>query len=126
MDRPSFKNLRQEKVFFDLIKNGYEVAGPYTSSAQFKKMADDYALPAGVNLVDSVRVDDLLNAVGACNTTMTDQHPSIVAMLASAGRLDEPDRRFLRDRGLSKPFWDNADRHLSKVQTARLVKAVGP
>jgi peptidoglycan hydrolase-like protein with peptidoglycan-binding domain len=120
----NFKNARQEAVFFDLIRNDYPFREPYATNAQFKRMVDDYELPAGVNLVNSARVDDLLNAITACNTNMASRHPKILAMMGAANQLDETDRRFLRDARLAKPFWDHADTHLNSVQLGRLIRVV--
>ncbi|MBW2254462.1 MAG: hypothetical protein JRI25_07680 [Deltaproteobacteria bacterium] len=108
-----FDNKRQENIFWYLIENGYDyVPEAYTQDAAFKQMADEFTGPVGGNLVNSVRIQELTDAIVACNPGMAEDDPAIRNVFTKARALDEIDEQFLSDRARSASFWDTATGNL--------------
>jgi hypothetical protein len=106
----SFKNEKQQNIFKHLI--GYEgntgygqdlFDCSYVCSDGFKKMADAMTGPVGVNLVNSIRIDALLDHVDACDPRMDLTDPRFDRVMADLGALDDVDREFLRSGLASFP-----------------------
>ena len=121
----SFANARQQSIFdqlYDARADGIYWdpslaggAGDWTSSyaylpyfyavdPAFKPMVDSYATPAAGNLVNSVRVQALSDAL--VGGVMAD-------VVAAVGDLDDVDQQYLSDRAQSAPLWTQAQTTLS-------------
>lgn len=75
----------------------------------------------GFNKYDSVRVDDLYNALDAVPPGTTDAtHAEVVKVLAAAKKLEESDLRYLVDRQQAVMFNTKIDRHLDGAARAAL------
>ena len=123
----AFSNKRQEDIFNHLFAyqsdNRYLVDGDWTSSyaylpfyyvldPAFKQIVDSYTAPEGGNLVNSVRIQNLSDCVGAGNGT---------GAVEAANALDEIDRQHLADRVVSASFWKQlADSSLSPEEKANV------
>jgi hypothetical protein len=111
----SFKNERQEKVFWHMVDNTYPFALPYATIQSFRDMVDNFASPQSINLINSVRVHALQEAIAECNTNQEVRHPKVLDVFAKTYALDAADRAFLQgDAKLNKPFWDNVELHLGE------------
>ncbi|HEY6174784.1 MAG TPA: hypothetical protein VIX73_10085, partial [Kofleriaceae bacterium] len=108
----AFRNQRQERVFWHMVRNGYQYERPYVQNAAFRAMVDGLERPVGVNLVNSVRIQALTDLVNQCNTNQEVRHPKILAVFAAADALDAADKQFLNDQDLSRPFWTHLRAHL--------------
>lgn len=115
----AFRNLRQEKIFWALVQNGYNVPGPYARDAAFKRMVDEFDRPMGVNVVNSVRVRDVIDALGHTQMLQNENAPEVRAVLDAFDRLDATDQAFLRSPD-AQPFWDYATGHLPLGVSRRL------
>ena len=117
----SFKNRRQSDIFKMMRRmtgtrtkfldpdSGWAHAYSaiyhyYAFDADFKKMVDSYDRPVGGNLVNSVRIQALSEALSS---------RKIDAVLNAAEVLDDVDRVFLSDRKQSGPFWTQVGRTLT-------------
>lgn len=105
----NFKNLRQEKIFWHLVgSGGYPyVAQHYAQVEEFRKKVNAFDQPLGGNLVNSVRIQSLSEAIDVCSPHLVAGTP-VDAMLAAAGQLDAADRQYLRDATASRDLWDRA------------------
>jgi hypothetical protein len=129
-----FKNERQEKIFWHMVDSGIYpwVKSNYYFTPAFKKMVDDYAAPAGGNLINSLRIDDLryelremAKAVSLLADTFKDEQENndleygwdreesrILSrhkeVMKAAKDLNQLDRAFLATTA-AKPFWDFFD-----------------
>ncbi|MFO0748398.1 MAG: hypothetical protein U1F43_22450 [Myxococcota bacterium] len=121
-----FANEVQENIFHHLRTTaGYEwVAARYTVDDAFRKAVDAATMPSSVNLVDSPRVADLLQALGACKPALKAKAPELAAVHAAAAALDAYDRSFLADAALARPFWERAKAALSAKELAALEASV--
>ena len=80
------------------------VAYYMVTDPQFLAMVNSFDRPVSGNALNSVRIQDLSDAVAASDGA---------AILRALAHLDMADRVFLRDAAQSKPFWDQCDRDLS-------------
>lgn len=120
-----FDNKRQENVFWHLVDSGYHyVPEAYTQDAAFKQMADEFAGQVGGNLVNSVRIQELTDAIVACNPSMAEDDRAIRNVFDKADALDPLDKQFLRDRERSAPFWDTAEGNLGEARAGELRNVV--
>ncbi|HEV7858533.1 MAG TPA: DUF4157 domain-containing protein [Pyrinomonadaceae bacterium] len=103
--KTNFKNKRQEDIFWYLSKISAGFDSYYVCSPRFKKLVDNFALPASGNLVNSVRVRALTEALGKCEKKMDARAPEIEQVKSKAKALDAVDRAFLKNEELSAPFW---------------------
>jgi len=125
--RTSFKNGRQSAIFKFLHRSGApadrwlrdddtwyprnaysEFFHYYVFDAAFRAMVDDMAAPIGGNVLNSLRVQALSDAIVA-------DDPDGVRSAARA--LEDADRAFLSDKKASGPFWAHAAKHLRSVAT---------
>jgi hypothetical protein len=115
----AFANERQEKIFWSLVRNGYGYETDYVGDPAFKQMVDAFERPTGVNLVNSIRVRALIDAVVACSPTQAVNDPLVRAALAAADALDSHDLAFLRSPDAAT-FWDQASSHLPAAVVQQL------
>jgi len=120
-----FKNLRQEKIFWSIAKK-YEFEEPYVKYEAFRTAVDDFAQPAGMNVINSVRILALTEAIDACTAAKQVKDPEVAAVLTAAQALDAADRQFLHDADLSAPFWSHAKSHLGAAPLKELETAAAP
>lgn len=126
--RTSFKNARQEKIFWHILNNypALEVAQTYTQDAAYRDMVNTFAQPVGVNLVNSVRIQELSDALNSCNPSMNESAPEIRSVMRKAGALDATDRAFLNEPSGSERFWAHARGALSSKMFAELQLRIDP
>jgi hypothetical protein len=94
----NFKNEKQQKIFEHLIAT-YEdrlFDCSYVCSDKFRAMVDNLTGPVGVNLVNSIRIEELLNLVDACRPEMPVSDPKVDKVIVAVDLLDKADRAFLR------------------------------
>lgn len=60
---------------------------------------------AGVNAINSIRIEALLNAAGQCNKKMAPSDDAPQRVEGAAKALDQFDQAFLKDRAQSAPAW---------------------
>ena len=84
----------------------------YAHDSAFKAFVDSYTQPVGGNLINSVRIQKLSEAIDAGRIT-----PEL-------NDLDALDYSYLNDRTQSKPFWDHANTKLSWVLFPMLEAAI--
>ncbi|MFO0745055.1 MAG: hypothetical protein U1F43_05170 [Myxococcota bacterium] len=121
-----FKNQRQERIFNYLVQNGYDhVRTYYATNAAFRDMVDNFTLPASANLVDSIRVHHLSQAIGRCTPSSAADSPEVAEVLEAAGALDKFDRGFLRAKDYATPFWKRARAMLPPTALAKLEQRIG-
>lgn len=110
-----FANKRQQDIFNHMYGGGRADGIYYRNNAwtksyaylpyyysldpAFKAMVDAYTTPASGNLINSVRIQDLSDAIAA---------GGLAAVWSAADDLDDLDRVYLQDRTQSQPFWDQA------------------
>ena len=115
----NFKSERQQKIFEHLVnmypQDLFDCA--YVCNADFQNMVNGMKGPVGVNLVNSVRIEELLE-------TLEPKTPQIEKIKAAAGLLDDTDRAFLKDQAQAKPFWDLLDQKFQKAQVADIKKII--
>lgn len=122
----NFKNSRQEKIFWHVVdKEDPLLAVEYARDPEFKKMADAFSFPLGGNLINSVRIHDLADAIDACHPSLNPADAKVKAMLVKADALDPIDRAFLIDPH-SQPFWTHAKGALSPQVQSILLKKISP
>jgi len=111
----AFSNKRQQDIFNHMFGGGkadgiYWDGSAWTKSyaylpyyyaldPAFKTVVDGYTQPASGNLVNSVRIQALSDALAT---------GSLASVCVAADALDELDRTYLQDRSQSQPFWDQA------------------
>jgi hypothetical protein len=122
-----FANRRQEKIFWHIAK-GYEhlnVLEKYWMDETYRGMVDGYSRPAGVNLVNSTRIDDLIMAIVACKLLDPESDPKVQKVLAAADALDANDRSFLAAAGADQ-FWKQVYMHMGNEPIAKLRARLKP
>jgi hypothetical protein len=125
-----FANARQERIFWYLHDHypGLRVAETYATDPSYRAMVNAFAHPAGVNLVNSVRVQNLIKAIealvtakgGAAKTSPPADPGKVNDLFQKVAALDETDRAFLEDPVGSQAFWDFAQRSLPFAAFNRL------
>lgn len=117
----SFKNERQSAIFWHMHRGGLaddkwlrddqswsprnayaEFFHYYCFDPQFRGMVDKLAAPVGGNLVNSVRIQALSDAIASGDAAR---------IQAAVRALEDADRAFLADKKASAPFWDHAIRY---------------
>jgi hypothetical protein len=111
----SFKNERQEKIFWHLVNNydSLNIPETYTQDAAYRNMVDTFSQPVGVNLVNSTRIQALTDALQACKPTMDGSASPVREVFNKADGLDETDFNFLNNPSSAQPFWALATQVLS-------------
>jgi len=114
----NFKSERQQKIFEHMVnmypKDLFDCA--YVCSKDFRDMVHGMTGPEGMNLVNSVRIEALLE-------TLEPKTPDLDKVKAAARLLDDTDRAFLKDQAQAKPFWDLLGNKLSAAD-ATIVKKI--
>lgn len=115
----NFKSERQQKIFEHMVDmypdDLFDCA--YVCNADFQNMVNGMKGPVGVNLVNSVRIEALLE-------TLEPKTPQIENVKAAAGLLDDTDRAFLKDQAQAKPFWDLLGNKLQAADAAIVKKII--
>ncbi len=115
----NFKSERQQKIFEHMVQmypdDLFDCA--YLCNADFRNMVNGMKGPVGVNLVNSVRIEALLE-------TLEPKTPQIENVKAAAGLLDDTDRAFLKDQAQAKPFWDLLGKKLQTADAAIVKKII--
>jgi hypothetical protein len=125
--RTNFVNERQENIFWHLVNSpGYDfVAHEYTHDPEFKAMVDGFSSPVGGNLVNSIRILELGDAIDACTPLLDSSDARVRTVRIRAAALDPTDRAFLGGSD-SGPFWAHARRMLPASVLAELMRQFGP
>ena len=115
----SFQWERQQKIFEHMVnmypQDLFDCA--YVCNKDFRDMVHVMTGPEGVNLVNSVRIEALLE-------TLDPEKPQIEKVKAAAGLLDDNDRAFLKDQAQAKPFWDLLGKKLQTAEVADIKKII--
>ncbi len=112
--RTRFRNRRQENIFWHLVDAGYGyVPRLYATDRTFRRMVNSFSRPVGGNLVNSVRIQAVSQALTACTPASTRVSAEVTALFTAADQLDQLDRRFLSNRWRAGPFWQQARASLS-------------
>ncbi len=137
-----FRNEKQQNIFYYLVEKYRDDRFDcfYVCVPEFRKMVHEFSHPTGENLVNSVRIEALIQALEQCKPSMSISNPEIQAVIAAAKNLDPVDRLFLKevkkaappgskqppakDIKSAQPFWDHAGRKLSKAALAMLENAI--
>ncbi len=119
-----FQNQRQERIFWHLQANGYDVEGHYADDERYRTMVDGFTQPRSVNVVNSVRIHALAVAIDACTPEMKTSNAAVRAALAATRALDGADRRFLKDATLAGPFWAVVQQHLDTDAARAMADAI--
>jgi hypothetical protein len=122
--KTAFTNERQEKIFWRLVE-GYGFDRLYAMWSEFKKVVDEYDRPYSENLVNSVRIEAVVEVLGWCKKAMDRDAPEVSKLMQKVSALDATDRQFLADRKLSQDFWDRAADVLSPSVLQAFTVAVG-
>jgi len=111
--RTKFKNNKQEKIFWYLLEEYKfdQFDCFYICSPDFRDMANNFVVPESVNLVNSVRIQALSDALQGCTQQMSLGDLALLRVITTAKDLDAIDRQFLRDQR-SRPLWSLANVHL--------------
>jgi hypothetical protein len=115
----NFKSERQQKIFEHMVKmypnDLFDCA--YVCDDSFRKMVNGMTGPVGMNLVNSVRIEALLE-------TLEPKTPQIEKVKAAASQLDDTDRVFLKDLAQAKPFWDLLGQKLQAADVTAIKKII--
>ncbi len=112
--RTRFRNRRQENIFWHLVNTGYDyVPQFYTTDRAFRRMVNSFSRPVGGNLVNSVRIQAVSQALTACTPASARGSAEVTALFAAVDQLDQLDRRFLSNRWRAGSFWQQARASLS-------------
>jgi hypothetical protein len=115
----AFLNQRQERIFWWLVRNRYGYDVPYRTDPAFKQMVDSFDRPMGVNVINSLRVRAVLDALGACTPSQSATDTTVRAVITAFDALDSNDLVFLGSPD-AQPFWDDASTHLPGTVLRRL------
>jgi hypothetical protein len=142
----AFKNQRQEKIFWHLVSSdSYSyVLTAYQNSAPFRNMVHNFTLPAGGNLLNSVRIDNIRHNIQTLSSKINNYYDHIRTvdqsenrgeyerilverenqvdiayntLVANHASLDREDFEFLNDRTVSAPFWAFAQENIGGILT---------
>lgn len=118
----NFRNGRQQGIFSHMFRteapgNIYRQGNSWTQSyaylphhyvfdENFRAMVDNMALPAAGNLINSVRIQDLSDAMATRNANR---------VRAAVDELDSMDVNYLNDRSLTQDFWDQARSQMTQA-----------
>ncbi len=101
------KNPRQEQIFWHLMSHYQSMQYDccYVFNEAFHKAVDEFAYPAGVNLINSDRLLKLNLELQALNSSMTTSQISATQLAPLLAALEPLDWAFLVDPKLSAPLW---------------------
>jgi hypothetical protein len=118
----SFQNGRQQGIFNHIFRteapgNVYMQGTSWTQSyaylphyyvfdENFRAMVDNMAVPAAGNLINSVRIQNLSEAMATRNANR---------VRAAVDALDSMDANYLNDRTLTQDFWDQARSQMTQA-----------
>jgi len=109
-----FKNQKQQNIFWYLkeiyARDHFDCF--YVWDPDFRKMVDDFSFPQSVNLVESIRIQALVEAFRKVDPAAGNQDSALLRVLAAAKDLDNLDRQFLQDEGRSASFWTQLRQHV--------------
>jgi hypothetical protein len=115
----NFRSERQQKIFEHMVNmypnDLFDCA--YVCDDSFRNMVNGMTGPVGVNLVNSVRIEALLE-------TLEPKTPKIENVKDAARLLDDNDRAFLKDQAQAKPFWDLLGKKLQTAEVAEIKKII--
>ncbi|HHO54308.1 MAG TPA: LysM peptidoglycan-binding domain-containing protein [Deltaproteobacteria bacterium] len=106
-------DARSDNLYWDWTRNGGSgdwtvtygyLPHYYVFDPNFKRMVDGYQIPAAGNLVNSVRIQALSDALGTGDLSLVQ---------TAVDDLDLLDHAYLSDRAQSQPLWDQARSALS-------------
>jgi hypothetical protein len=92
-----FDNARQQRIFQHLYDGYSYVPTAWSGDAAFKAMVLGYKRPEGVNLIDSVRIDDLY-------LELTKSPPDIAKAKEKLKKLTGHDKAALQDPSMAEPW----------------------
>ncbi|MFT6144624.1 MAG: hypothetical protein ACJAZO_004945 [Myxococcota bacterium] len=117
----NFQNGRQEGIFNHMFRNQasdsvYLRGSNWTQSyaylphyyvfdERFRAMVDNMSVPAAGNLINSVRIQDLSDAIATRNGNRVRE---------AIDALDAMDRNYLNDRTLTEDFWGQAQSQMNQ------------
>lgn len=117
-----FRNGRQQGIFNHMFRTEasghiYRQGSSWTQSyaylphyyafdENFRNMVDNMALPSAGNLINSVRIQNLSDAIATRNTNRVRQ---------AVDALDSMDVNYLNDRTLTQDFWDQARSQMTQT-----------
>lgn len=113
--KTEFRNARQENIFWYLhdAYPGLEVASTYVTDPGYRAMVNSFENPVGVNLVNSVRIQNLIKAIESLAAAQGAGSQGAARLLfLRVADLDATDRAFLEDPAGSQAFWKFAERSL--------------
>jgi hypothetical protein len=113
--KTALKNPRQEVIFRHLISYYPHYRCFYACEPGFKKAADDFAFPVGVNVVNSPRLIELNLEVQNLEKTMKPADVARTGFRTAVLDLDAVDWAFLNDKQLSAAFWTDLDARAPKT-----------
>jgi hypothetical protein len=109
-------NEKQTKIARHIVRNYFGMEETFLTSPIFRSKIQNLTRPEGLNLVNSLRIERLHRAIHR-PATRTSLWPGTVSreqdVTDAVKSLDDTDLAFLKDRGSSKPFWDDARKQLS-------------
>jgi Domain of unknown function (DUF4157) len=122
----SFQNERQERIFWHLATSYTDLKIPetYTQEGAYRNMVDLFSQPMGINLVNSVRIQELTDVLQRCNPSMDRIAPEVREVFNKVNALDSTDRAFLNRFPDAQPFWSLATRVLSLAVVILLRKEI--
>ena len=109
-------NEKQTKIANHIVHNYFGMEPTFLRSPIFRARIEALTKPIGLNLVNSIRIDQLRLAMAgpAVRKSLLQRkvtREEDVSRLVR--RLDDTDRAFLSDRNASEPFWEYAKRQMS-------------
>ncbi len=110
--KTQFQNRRQELIGWHILHSYPWAKDLYLNDQAFQDMVDKYTQPVGANLINSVRIQRLTEALAAQQPRARRDEDQRAELMAKMMALDAGDKRFLRNATRSKPFWDFAGDHL--------------
>jgi len=120
-----FHNRRQELIAWHILHSYPWAKSLYLNDQVFQDMVDKYTQPAGANLINSVRIQRLTEALAAHRPRDKRDEDARAELMEKMMALDAGDKRFLRNQTRSQPFWDFAGGHLSAADLRSLQQIVG-
>lgn len=111
------QNEKQTNIARFIIHHYFGMEETFLTSPLFRAKVRDLERPAGLNLVNSLRIERVHHAMQgpAVRQSLWLRRVTREDDVAEAVKaLDETDIAFLKDRDSSKPFWDEAKRQMSQ------------
>ncbi|MFN0140305.1 MAG: DUF4157 domain-containing protein [Pyrinomonadaceae bacterium] len=95
----NFKNEKQQRIFEHLVENYPNILVDccYVCDEKYRAIVDNLTGPVGVNIVNSVRIENLLNAVDNCKPDMDVKDSRMDKVMELVKSLDDADIGTLAD-----------------------------